>query len=86
MCNEQKKTIVANYEDAITFANRFSSENFDKSIKEKDSPSKLLLGLFVNAEVVNCLKETIAFIYGKTKEEVADDIIKATEEPKGRSL
>jgi hypothetical protein len=46
----------------------------------------LLIGLLVNAEVTNCLKETIAFIYGKTEEEVADDIIKATEELKGRSL
>lgn len=76
MCNEQKKTITANYEDAITFANRFSSENFDKNIKEKDSPSKLLIGLLVSAEVINCLKETIAFIYGKTPDEVGADVNK----------
>lgn len=83
MCNEQKKTITANYEDAITFANRFSSENFDKNIKEKDSPSKILIGLLVNAEVTICLKETIAFIYGKTPDEVGSDVGKHIRENGG---
>lgn len=81
-----ENTITARYEDALKFIQndiRKSAEDALLLNIKFGIPSKFVAGI-QGQKVINQCK-VIAFIYGKTEEEVADDIIKATEELKGRA-
>lgn len=81
-----ENTITARYEDAIKFIQndiRKSAEGALLLNIKFGIPSKLAAEMQGHKTIEHC--KILAFIYGKTEEEVADDIIKATEELKGRA-
>lgn len=78
--------ITARYEDAIKFIQNDIKKSAEDALLlniKFGIPSKFVAGIQGQKVLEHC--KILAFIYGMTKEEVADDIIKATEELKGRA-
>lgn len=69
--------ITATYDDAIKFADNFLGESVDKMFDKQDgSPVSLLMRMYGASHESKTLVETIAFCYGKTDDEVRDDIMR----------
>ena len=82
-----ENTITARYEDAIKFIQndiRKSAEDALLLNIKFGIPSKFVAGIQGQKIIEHC--KILAFIYGKTEEEVADDVTAMIEQLKGRSL
>lgn len=81
------ETITARYEDALKFIENETIQGFKAALefeKQRGLPMEILAAMSARRLANNV--PMIAFIYGKTEEEVADDIAALIEELKGRSL
>lgn len=81
-----ENTITARYEDALKFIQndiRKSAEDALLLNIKFGIPSKFVAGIQGQKVLEHC--KILAFIYGKTEEEVADGITASIEELKGRA-
>lgn len=70
--------ISASYDEAIKFADGFIANGAEKMFSgDNNSPQRLMLRLLTEAKSLDGVVEAIAFIYGKTPDEVRKDIMAA---------
>lgn len=74
--------ITASYDDAITFASNYMDDYVSNLSKSYSGDSAIdAIGMFVRdtmmiADMATCVLDSLAFVYGKTSEQVAGDINK----------
>lgn len=81
------ETITARYEDALKFIQNDVRKSAETALilnAKFGIPSKFVAGIQGQKVIDHC--RLLAFIYGKTEEEVADDITEAIEKLKGQPL
>lgn len=81
------ETITARYEDALKFVENLSIESFEKAL-EANKRSGFPIEFAAMAQGIKTIEyaKIIAFIYGKTVDEVNGDIDAMIEQLKGRLL